>query len=358
MNKKLIYNDILTDIEKNNFTDMAIELKGLTGDVLWLHGGLIKKTVSVVGSDGEKKFGKPAGKYLTLECADFYENDETKARLCQTLSDCIFELIEFLGATVKKILVVGVGNIMMTADALGPDTVNKIRPILIEQNPSEKTTHNLNPADDKKSANEPPNNIRPTLIEQNPSEKTTHNLNPADDKNGKKNHNGEPVRLCTIIPNVVGMTGIESFDLVCAAAEKTKPDLIIAVDTLAAGNTARLKNTFQLSTAGLQPGGGVKNHRPALTRENLGVPVVAIGVPLVVRASNLAADILESYGKTIYFKTTNATDRSEQKAAIKTSRISDMIVTVKDVDAAVAECSDVISFAINSIQNCSNRVFQ
>jgi hypothetical protein len=378
----------LSDIAENNFTDMAVELKGLPSEVLWLCGGSIKKTVSVIDRADEKKFGKPVGKYLTLECADFYKNDELKTRLSQILSDCIFELIEFLNADVKKILVVGVGNIMMTADALGPDTVNKIR--LVEQNPTKEIPNEIQ--DNTRLAEQ---NAKNEIIknadadkqnEKNEIQKNTSNGKQTEkneipknfytDKENKKNEPPKnfrkPVVLCTVIPNVVGMTGIESFDLVCAAAEKTKPDLIIAVDALAASNTARLKNTFQLSTAGLQPGGGVKNHRPALTRENLGVPVAAVGVPLVVRAANLAADILESYGNTVYFKpfenaessdiAPNNPDLSEQKiphisetslseTAKKISRISDMIVTVKDINVAVAECSDVISSAINSMQN-------
>ncbi|MDR1905772.1 MAG: GPR endopeptidase [Clostridiales bacterium] len=271
----------------NRYTDMAVELSGLkSGSSSSIRSG-IEKTVSVIKKADEEKYGKPEGKYITIECSDFFKNEPQKENLSTALFESLVELIKHLNIpTVKKILVVGVGNVMMTADSLGPECANKINPVL----------------------------------------------------DGK-------ISLHTLIPNVIGMTGIESFDLVFCAAKKIQPDLIIAIDTLAANKTHRLSYAFQMSTSGLQPGGGVKNHRPALNFFTLNTPVIAVGVPLVVYAINLAKDILEVYG---YDITT--------KKSPKDKPLENMIVTVKDINVAVGECSDVISAAI-SMFGQANTIF-
>ncbi|MDR2046958.1 MAG: GPR endopeptidase [Clostridiales bacterium] len=297
----------------NNFTDMAIEFKGLKGASSTLFGGEIKKTASVITRAETEKYGKPEGLYITLECGG-YKDEKIGAELANELTLCIAEAADFLNAATRKILVVGVGNILMTADALGPGCANKIKPV------------------------------------------------PGDGKRPK---------ICTLIPNVIGMTGIESFDIVSAAVEKVRPDLVIAIDTLAANRTDRLSKTFQLSTCGLQPGGGVKNHRPALNRESLGVPVIAVGVPLVVSASRLALSLMESYGETVaahlsylnrrregnndngqsgHGKRNGRGESGKRGTAHGTDALSDMIVTVKDINLVVEQCSEIISSAINSLK--------
>ncbi|MDR3263010.1 MAG: GPR endopeptidase [Clostridiales bacterium] len=269
------------------YTDMAVEISGIKQNSSENINGNIKKSVSIIRKTEEKSFGKPEGKYITLECGNFFKDEKIKKQLKTALTEALKELLEHLKITApNKILVVGVGNILMTADALGPECINKINPVI----------------------------------------------------------NGD-LRLCTLIPGVIGMTGIESLDLVSAAAEKIKPDLIIAVDTLAANKTERLSRSFQLSTSGLQPGGGVKNHRPPINADTLKIPVIAVGVPLVVYAVNIAKDIIEAYGNEMVVKKNFAAEKNKRFFEM----FKDMIVTVKDINVAVGECSDIIADAINSL---------
>ncbi|MDR1939667.1 MAG: GPR endopeptidase, partial [Clostridiales bacterium] len=245
----------------------------------------------------EKKYGKPKGKYVTLENGDFFRDKELKARLSDELGRTVVELAEYLGIKKpKKILAVGVGNVMMTADSLGPECVKKIGPI----------------AESGKSGG---------------------------------------FSLCTVTPGVIGVTGIESFDLVYGVVQTIKPDLIIAIDTLAAADAGRLSRTFQLSTAGLSPGGGVKNNRPPLNFETLNTPVIAVGVPLVIYALGLAKAVLSQSNAAIKAVGADAKspDRNgNQGAAAICQTLKDMIVTVKDINVAVNECAEVISDGINA----------
>ncbi|MDR3292994.1 MAG: GPR endopeptidase [Clostridiales bacterium] len=260
-----------------SYTDMAVEVENLKGKSTAVSRDILK-TVSEIGAREEEKYGKPVGKYITLECKNFFKNPEIKAALALEAADGLRELTEYLRIPFpKRILVVGIGNILMTADALGPECCNKIQPV-------------------------------------------------AD----------ENFRLCTLIPNVAGVTGIESFDLVYAAVKKLKPSLVIAIDSLAASNPDRLATTFQMSTAGLTPGGGVKNHRPALDRASIGVPVLAVGVPLVVTAYRVARTVFSDCPDNLSFP---------KNDPLYTS-LKDMIVTVKDISVAVKECSDVIAEGI------------
>jgi spore protease len=271
------------------YTDMAAELTGLKSSESKAGQtdgfDAVKKTVSKINRAEEKKYGKARGMYMTFESDGFFRNEELKKRLANALCGGLFELAEYLKLYhVKKTLVVGVGNILMTADSLGPECAKKIMP----ETRGEKT-------------------------------------------------------LCALIPGVKGITGIEALDIVSAAVEKIKPDIVVAVDTLAASDAKRLSRTFQLSTAGLMPGGGVKNHRPALNAETLGVPVIAVGVPLVVYAVNIIGQILNEGALPPYKSFSNYAKGQTVGQALR-----DMIVTVKDINVAVDECSDIIAEGINA----------
>ena len=134
---------------------------------------------------------------------------------------------------------------------------------------------------------------------------------------------------------VLGTTGVESAEAVRGLAEQVQPALIIAVDALAARRTERVCTTVQLSDSGIVPGSGVGNHRAALNRETLGIPVLAIGVPTVVDAATLAADLLEKQGLSLPQEDTL---RRESPA---------MMVTPRDIDAQVRDLSRVVGYAVN-----------
>ena len=132
--------------------------------------------------------------------------------------------------------------------------------------------------------------------------------------------------VCAITPNVLGMTGIESIDVISAVADKVKPDVIIAVDALTAAAPGRIASAFQVTDSGITPGSGVFNHRPRLDKESLGCKVVSVGVPLVVLASTIAREFCENAERDKF----------------------DMIVTPREVDILVDDCAQIISDAVNA----------
>ncbi len=141
--------------------------------------------------------------------------------------------------------------------------------------------------------------------------------------------------VAALEPGVLGATGIESAAVIRAVAEKIRPDAVVAVDALAARRMPRLLTTVQLADTGIVPGSGVGNARDALNRGTLGIPVVAVGVPTVVDAATLAADIAEEAGA------------GEESAALMRDFGTSMIVTPKDIDAGVREMARFAGYAIN-----------
>lgn len=207
----------------SNFTrtDLASELINVKGRNF---EGICKVSEIVLDAELAKKYGKGEGKYVTLETEALESySDYEKTRLIKALKTELGKLM----ADRSKVLVVGLGNRKLTADALGAAVCER--------------------------------------------------LNAGD-------------RLKAISPGVAGATGIESFDIVKGVTERIKPSCIVAVDSLAAAATSRVCRVVQLCDAGITPGSGVSNHREKLSRSTLGVPVISVGVPLVVYASTIIRD--------------------------------------------------------------------
>ena len=133
---------------------------------------------------------------------------------------------------------------------------------------------------------------------------------------------------------VLGTTGMESSELVCAVADKLKPDRVVALDALASCSMARLCRTVQLTDTGIVPGSGVGNHRTPLNRETLGVPVLAVGVPTVVNAATLAMELAQQAG-------------AKELDASLFGEAGDMIVTPRDIDSRVHDAAKLIGYALN-----------
>ena len=145
---------------------------------------------------------------------------------------------------------------------------------------------------------------------------------------------GRVTAVSVLTPSVLGRTGVEAAELVRAAAQTVQPEVIIAVDALCAQRLGRVCTTVQLSDAGIVPGSGVGNHRLALTRETLGVPVVAVGVPTVVDAATLARDVLEEAGAP-----------ELEPEALRGHR--SVTVTTRDIDAQVEDLARLVGFGID-----------
>ncbi len=253
--------------------------------------------VVISSKNGAKAMNKPMGSYITLEAPAMQEADEDYHReISEELAGQIRSIIP--GAeTEQSILVVGLGNRDVTADALGPGVVDNL------------------------------------LV-------TRHIVR----EYGKAAYNKERMNMVSgIVPGVMAATGMEAAEIVRGVVDQTEPDLVIVVDALAARSTKRLNRTIQVTDTGIQPGSGVGNHRNALTKDSLGVPVIAIGVPTVVDAATIVGDAISKM----------ESETGEQMRMFRPDRIrtmtelNNMYVTGKNIDEIIKRLSYTISEALN-----------
>ncbi|MEG6585807.1 GPR endopeptidase [Dendrosporobacter sp. 1207_IL3150] len=261
--------------------------------------------VNITTPEAERALGKAQGRYVTIEAHGLrYKNTPLQGKVMNSLAQELAELSQLpRNATV---LVVGLGNWNVTPDALGPRSVDKI-----------VVTRHLQ------------NMLSPEL------------------KGGVRS-------VCAIAPGVLGITGMETAEIVHGIVNKIKPDLVIAVDALAAASSHRVITTVQLANTGIHPGSGVGNKRFGLTKEFLGVPVIAIGVPTVVHASTIAMDTINTLQEhssfARYFKSMESlTDQDRQLIVrqVLPDVLGDLMVTPKEVDRLIADIADVVAGGIN-----------
>lgn len=250
-------------------------------------------TVNIESKNASKRLGKPNGTYITLEAPSMQEDDEEYHReISKELADCICKLLPRREAELS-ILVVGLGNVAVTADSLGPlviDNLNITRHVLLEYGPAA--------------------------------------------------YEGSTNMISGIIPGVMARTGMESMEIVRGVVESTNPDVIIAVDALAARSTKRLNRTIQITNTGIHPGSGVGNYRSTLNEETLGKPVIAIGIPTVVDAATIVNDAV---GK-----------KYDEIPISGMTELANMYVTGKDIDEIIKRLSFTISEGINMALKCSH----
>lgn len=304
--------------EKERFESDNVEIPGVVLDEEYDKETEIRITrVKVETENGAKTMGKPVGVYLTIEAPNMAVPDEDYHReVSIKLSGFIRELIQGreLDTEDLSVLVVGLGNRKVTPDALGPyvaDNLCVTRHIVKEY--------------------------------------------------GKYAMGMEHARLVSaIVPGVMGQTGMETLEIVKGVVSETKPDLVIAIDALAARNTRRLNRTIQIADTGVHPGSGVGNHRNGLTKESVGVPVIGIGVPTVVDAATIANDTMENLinalessemlkGVGDVLRTYNSAEKYELVKELISPHLNGMYVTPKDEDDLVKQISYTISEALNML---------
>jgi len=266
--------------------------------------------VKITNKNGEKSMGKPMGSYITIESPAMKENDtDTHEEIIKVLSENIAELTKLNKKSL--ILIVGLGNRNITPDALGPLVISKI---LVTRHITESLPESID-----------------------------HDVR----------------AVSAISPGVMGITGIETGEIIKGICESIKPDLIIAVDALAARKTERINATIQMSDTGISPGSGVGNKRMALNKQTLGIPVIAIGVPTVVDAATLINDTMDKVLNEMslkakkggeFYKMLQTLDKEEKYNLIYeilTPCNGNMFVTPKEVDAVVKRLANIISNSIN-----------
>ncbi len=278
---------------RNRRTDLALEARELwresAGETTRLSGveaadgereGVPVTTVRVLDERGEAALGKPRGTYVTLTLDGLQRREEDI--LDRAAGALAGELRGLLSGVPEDglVLAVGLGNRAITPDALGPKVHE----------------HTL---------------VTRHLVERVPE------------------HFGGMRPVASLAAEVLGSTGVESGEVVQAVCEKIAPACVIAVDALASRSLERLCRTVQLSDTGIQPGSGVGNHRFSLTRETLGVPVIAVGVPTVVDCGTLAADLTGA----------------EEPPALGAG--GELLVTPKDIDSQVSDLARVVALGLN-----------
>lgn len=276
-------------------TDLALEVReSFEGSDTEVHGVVVEEEyeedldlkvtrVKILSERGAREMGKPVGTYLTLEAPGLAVPDEDYHReISEALADCLKELAGDQKS--RSVLVAGLGNRDVTPDALGPKAVSNLM-------------------------------ITRHLFQEYGRE--AMGMESASAVSG-------------IAPGVMAQTGMETSEILQGVIDQTSPDLLVVIDALAARSTRRLGRTIQLTDTGIQPGSGVGNHRGSLTRESLGIPVIAIGVPTVVEA---AAIIYDAQG---------SCERMPP-------HLNGMFVTPKNIDEMIKQLSFTLSEALNMV---------
>lgn len=302
--------------EKERFESDNVEIQGVVLEEEYDDQCEMRITrVKVETENGAKVMGKPVGVYLTLEAPNLAVPDEDYHReISLKLAEYLKELIgkEMLEREELSVLVIGLGNREVTPDALGPYVAEQVC----------VTRH---------------------IVKEY----------------GKYAMGMEHVKsVSAVVPGVMGQTGMESQEIVKGIVKETEPDLVIAVDALAARNSRRLNRTIQIADTGIHPGSGVGNHRNGLTRETMGIPVIAIGVPTVVDAATIVNDTMENFIEALesskmlkgvgdVLKTYSNAEKYELVKELISPHLNGMFVTPKDEDEMVKQISYTISEALN-----------
>lgn len=277
-------------------SDLAMERRGTDGESEGIEyeetkrGGFLLTRLRIKNKAGERTIGRPRGNYVTLSVGKPWLMSEEQLEaaedlLCREIGDMAKKICDC-----KSVLVAGLGNRAITADALGPLVTDDL-----------VITRHVRLHEKK---------LFDSLF---------------------------CCEVASLAPGVLAQTGIETLELIRGAVERVRPELVIAVDALAARGVDRLATTVQLCDTGIAPGSGIGNTRSALDRESLGVPVMAIGVPTVVNSSTLVRDALELGG---------INDISPGLEEVLENGRS-FFVSLKESDVAVRELAGLISRAIN-----------
>lgn len=264
--------------------------------------------IKILNEEGEKILQKPAGNYITLDVKKLKIADEERlSKIAETVAD---ELRKIVGEHVNEtedILVVGLGNLYVTPDALGPKVVPEI----------EVTRH---------------------ILEYMPS------IMPEDTR---------PVSA--ISPGVLGVTGIETMEILKGVVQNVKPKLLIVIDALATKSIDRISSSIQIADTGIVPGAGVENTRKEISKKTLGIPVIAIGIPTVVDLATITNECIDIFIENLqekamsndYLNKLKENDNYEEIKEALVPKDYNMIVTPKEIDKLIENMSKIVSSAIN-----------
>ena len=291
--------------QKNNSLK---EIDGIESTEEQINDNIKVSRVRITNQNGENAIGKPIGNYITIDVKKLkVATDEDIQKTAETLTNELKKIIDMHTDKQGDILIVGLGNIYVTPDALGPKVINEI----------DVTRHIIK--------------YLPQYVEEGT----------------------RPVSA--ISPGVLGTTGIETVEILKGIVENTKPKLLIVIDALASRSIERISSSIQISDTGIVPGAGVGNTRQEISQGSLGIPVVAIGIPTVVELATLVSDgidifidrLQEKAESNEYLNKLQQEDKYEEvKEALNVGEYN-MIVTPKEIDDLIENMKDVVARGIN-----------
>lgn len=300
-NKTMMYTDLAVEIQEE-CSGRQGEIPGVVLEQYKEDGKGIRVTkIQIQTADGAKRMGRPIGNYMTLESADKEHSNEhsdknlsgTKLPDTNLLASYINEL---LPSSAHSFLIVGLGNANMTADALGPLTIEKMA------------------------------------------------------------QSGMASYTSMIVPGVFAQTGMESCEIIQGIVQQTSPDCIITIDALAARSAFRLGTTVQLTDTGIRPGSGVGNARKGITKENMNIPVIAIGIPTVVSAAAIVSDAMDSLKQIGYNETILGSiamlDKEEYYQLISevfAPELGSLFVMPKNLDEELDTMSSLLAASLSQV---------
>ena len=300
-NKTMMYTDLAVEIQEE-CSGRQGEIPGVVLEQYKEDGKGIRVTkIQIQTADGAKRMGRPIGNYMTLESADKEHSDEhsdknlsgTKLPDTNLLASYINGL---LPSSAHSFLIVGLGNANMTADALGPLTIEKMA------------------------------------------------------------QSGMASYTSMIVPGVFAQTGMESCEIIQGIVQQTSPDCIITIDALAARSAFRLGTTVQLTDTGIRPGSGVGNARKGIIKENMKIPVIAIGIPTVVSAAAIVSDAMDSLKQIGYNETILGSiamlDKEEYYQLISevfAPELGSLFVMPKNLDEELDTMSSLLAASLSQV---------
>ena len=306
-------------------TDLALEAKEIASQTMGdripgievstdVDEGITVTRMDVTNAQGAQAIGKMIGHYVTIEVPELRNKDSVLQDRVTTTFAKEFEafLMKVNIHSDAKVLIIGLGNWNVTPDALGPIVVENV---MVTRHYFELMPDQVHPGYRQVSA---------------------------------------------IAPGVLGITGIETSEVVQGIVEKSRPDLVIAIDALASKALDRVNTTIQIADTGIHPGSGIGNKRKGINREALGIPVIAIGVPTVVYASTIVNNSIELLLNHMRKETANTKEifgvldslpedeRLQFVREVLGPLGQDLLVTTKEIDEFIEDIANVIASGLNA----------
>lgn len=261
--------------------------------------------IKVMDASAEKIMGKPVGTYITIDAPEIRQNNkQIHNEIAEVLAEQLSTMLKI--GPEASVLLVGLGNWNATPDALGPRVINY------------------------------------TLV--------TRHLK----KYAPQDLSGGLRSVSALAPGVLGITGIETAEIIKGVVEKTQPDLLIAIDALAAQSTDRIATSIQLADTGISPGSGIGNQRLGINQESMGIPVIAIGVPTVVNAAVIAHGAIDQFLQQLTANPGNEAARNLNPILVEQTvknvlgpYSTNLMVTPKEIDDLIEAISKIISGGIS-----------